>query len=294
MDLLTTCLHHSELPVITALSLISILYKWRQHPISLFQPTVFSTAVLWQRNLTVEFLQLPTLTSLLSGEYPATELFSWPPDFQLSTEQDRHLFSATLPELNSSANPQLTQSQSQNYFTTGGLPPTNLSWRQAPWDTRPVIFFPTEHLRLQSLCNILSDERMGLSFTITAGPHQCSPSRVRVPRDSWLYFIFSDSRLPSPGRSGPRIYILQEEGGPVILQRIGFPFRRLLRRAELRLKCSKPPPHGVTESNDLGSSSYSLGVNPTENTASNSSCIVIMGGCLATAMIFLICLPAVT
>jgi hypothetical protein len=30
-----------------------------------------------------------------------------------------------------------SQSQSQSYFTTGGLPPISLSWRQAPWDSRP-------------------------------------------------------------------------------------------------------------------------------------------------------------
>jgi hypothetical protein len=41
----------------------------------------------------------------------------------------------------------------------------------------------------------LSDERTGLSFTIAAGPRQCSHSRVRVPRDSRPYFIVSDSRL---------------------------------------------------------------------------------------------------
>jgi hypothetical protein len=29
-----------------------------------------------------------------------------------------------------------SQSQSQSYFTTGGLPPISSSWRQAPWDLR--------------------------------------------------------------------------------------------------------------------------------------------------------------
>jgi hypothetical protein len=33
------------------------------------------------------------------------------------------------------------KTQSQNYFTTGGLPPISSSWWQAPWDPRPVIFF---------------------------------------------------------------------------------------------------------------------------------------------------------
>jgi hypothetical protein len=42
----------------------------------------------------------------------------------------------------------------------------------------------------------LSDERMGLSFTIAAGPHQRSHSGVRVPWDSRPYFTVSDLRLP--------------------------------------------------------------------------------------------------
>jgi hypothetical protein len=42
----------------------------------------------------------------------------------------------------------------------------------------------------------LSDERMGLSFTIAAGASQRNHSRVRVPWDSRPYFIVSDSRLP--------------------------------------------------------------------------------------------------
>jgi hypothetical protein len=38
-------------------------------------------------------------------------------------------------------------------------------------------YFPSEHLRLFSLCNILSDEWMGLSFTIVAGLRQGSHSQ---------------------------------------------------------------------------------------------------------------------
>jgi hypothetical protein len=41
---------------------------------------------------------------------------------------------------------ELSQSQSQIYFTTGGLPPISSSWCQAPWDLRPE-FFSTELLR---------------------------------------------------------------------------------------------------------------------------------------------------
>jgi hypothetical protein len=35
----------------------------------------------------------------------------------------------------------LTRSQSQSHLTTGSLPPISSSWRQAPWDSRPDIFF---------------------------------------------------------------------------------------------------------------------------------------------------------
>jgi hypothetical protein len=86
---------------------------------------------------------------------------------------------------------------------------------------------------------------MGLSFTIAAGPRQCSHSQVRVPLDSWPHFTVSDSRLPQPGGPGPRIYIPQEQVGPVILLGTGFPFLPLLPLAGPRWIYSTPPPHGI-------------------------------------------------
>jgi hypothetical protein len=79
---------------------------------------------------------------------------------------------------------------------------------------------------------------MGLSFTTAAGPRQRSRSQVRVPVWLMITFTVSDSRLPQSGGPGPRIYIPQEQGGPVIPPGIGFPFRRLLRLTELRWKYS--------------------------------------------------------
>jgi hypothetical protein len=64
---------------------------------------------------------------------------------------------------------------------------------------------------------------MGLSFTIAAGPRQRSLSRVRVPRDSWLYFTLSDWWLTQPGAHGPRIYITQEQG-PGYTPKLWVPF----------------------------------------------------------------------
>jgi hypothetical protein len=57
-------------------------------------------------------------------------------------------------------------------------------------------FFSTEPLWSWSLCNIPTHERMGLSFTIAAGPRPRSQSRVRVPWDSRPHFTVSYSRLP--------------------------------------------------------------------------------------------------
>jgi hypothetical protein len=102
----------------------------------------------------------------------------------------------------------------QSYITTGG-PPISSSWRQAHWDSRPVIFFQLKTCSYRPYVTF-SDGRMGLSFTIAAGPRQRSHSQVLVPRDSWPHFTVSDSRLPQPWGPGSRIYILQEYGGPVI------------------------------------------------------------------------------
>jgi hypothetical protein len=90
-----------------------------------------------------------------------------------------------------------------------------------------------------------SEERIGLSFTIAAGPPQRSHSQVGVPRDTGSHFTLSDLILPQPGGKGHRIYIPQEQGGPVIPPVTGFPFRRLLWLAGLRRWYFNPPPHGA-------------------------------------------------
>jgi hypothetical protein len=47
---------------------------------------------------------------------------------------------------------------------------------------------------------------------------------THVPRDSWPHFTVSDYRLPQPGGPDLRIYILYEQGGPVIPQAQGSHF----------------------------------------------------------------------
>jgi hypothetical protein len=92
MDLLATYTHHSELQVITELSLISTLNKSPQHLVCLFQPAVFISR------------SLSTASNI--GDYSASRaqaLFSQPPvqnSFQLSTQLQRDLFPDSLAELN--------------------------------------------------------------------------------------------------------------------------------------------------------------------------------------------------
>jgi hypothetical protein len=67
------------------------------------------------------------------------------------------------------------------------------------------------------------------------------------------HILLSHLRFPQPGGPGPRIYIPQEQGGPVIPSEHWVPFCRLLRLAGMRWSYSNPPPHGndtPTDHND--------------------------------------------
>jgi hypothetical protein len=101
------------------------------------------------------------------------------------------------------------------------------------WDPR-TDFYHCQTLAGLLMWGALFDERTGLSFTIAAGPRQLSYSQIRVPHDSWPYFIVSDSRLRQPAGPCPRIYIPQEQRGSVMTPGTGFPLHRLLRLAALR------------------------------------------------------------
>jgi hypothetical protein len=63
MDLLTTYVHDSKLPVITAPPLISTFHKSPQHLLSFFHPAVSSPAVPWKLLLTVEIVPFHALRS---------------------------------------------------------------------------------------------------------------------------------------------------------------------------------------------------------------------------------------
>jgi hypothetical protein len=113
--LLTTYTHHSELQVITALSLISTLYKsLREHAKPFPACSVFKGH------------SLATASSSGRSSASRSQILSSEPKSALNLlgQSQRQ-----------------SQSQSRSYFTTGGLPPISSSWRQTSWDSRPVIYF---------------------------------------------------------------------------------------------------------------------------------------------------------
>jgi hypothetical protein len=80
------------------------------------------------------------------------------------------------------------------YITTDGQS-ASLSWNKVSiWGLRPDFYY-CQTVEGLLMWRSLSDERMGLSFTIAAGHHQRTHFRVRVPWDSWSYFTVPDSRL---------------------------------------------------------------------------------------------------
>jgi hypothetical protein len=116
-------------------------------------------------------------------------------------------------------NPLNTQSDSQNYFTTGGFPPISSSWRQAPWD--PFL----QHLWRED-------------GSVVYNCCWASPAQSFLVHDHILLSQIRDS--PQLRGPGPRIYIPQEQGGPIIPPGNGFHFRHLLRLAGLQWRYSTP------------------------------------------------------
>jgi hypothetical protein len=104
---LMTTLHYS------AVADLHTLQNTTAHAKS-FQSAMSSPVVPWQRFLTVEMLQ---------------------------RTRPRHCQLGTASQVNWAQ----SRSQSQSYFTTGGLASFSSSWRQAPRDLRPVLFFSWTH-----------------------------------------------------------------------------------------------------------------------------------------------------
>jgi hypothetical protein len=69
------------------------------------------------------------------------------------------------------------------------------------------------------VCNVLS--LLGLASIVSV------ESESHGTQDRILLIFSQFLRLPQPGGPGPRIYIPQGQGGPVIPPGTGFPLRRL-------------------------------------------------------------------
>jgi hypothetical protein len=108
------------------------------------------------------------------------------------------------------------------------------------------IFIAVEHLRSSCygapfltrgrVCNL------PIQFAVTLG------AKSRRTQDNVL---LSHLRLPQPGEPGPRIYIPQEQGCPVIPPGTGFALHSLLRLAGLWWRNSNPPPHRWSQSTQV-------------------------------------------
>jgi hypothetical protein len=115
------------------------------------------------------------------------------------------------------------------------------------------IFITGQTIECLLMWGALSDERMGLLFTIAEGPRQRSHSEVRVPEHSWPYFNVSDLRLPQPGRPGSRIY-LPGKRWPSYTPRHWVSFSSTPTICRATVEVIYPPPCGTSSHQVFGQS----------------------------------------
>jgi hypothetical protein len=110
-------LHRSELQVITVPLLISTIHRLPQNPLSLFPACCVFNSRSLATALTVEILQFLAHTSLLSGEYPSTELLSTVDSTMVSS----FLSLPCKAPLYCQPSPELSLTNQLLYFTSAGL-----------------------------------------------------------------------------------------------------------------------------------------------------------------------------
>jgi hypothetical protein len=114
----------------------------------------------------------------------------------------------------------------------------SMSWCRTPFGTCGHILLPVGMLLSES-CGLVS---AGRPIWREDGSVICSAvttwsESLRTRNHTLLSHLW----IPQPDGPGSRIYIPQEQGGPVIPPSIGFSLRRLLRLAGLRWRYSNPP-----------------------------------------------------
>jgi hypothetical protein len=99
-------------------------------------------------------------------------------------------------------------------------------------------------MRLLSLCNILSDVRISLSFTIAVGPLANAVILRSGSRAGLMTFYCFRFQIPPTWRDRSPYLYPPGTGWPSYTPRHWVPFRRLLWLAGLRWRYSSAPPHG--------------------------------------------------
>jgi hypothetical protein len=140
------------------------------------------------------------------------------------------------------------------------------------------VFVPSTHLGLTTRFLLLSDScgfvDVGRSLWQENGSavYNCcwsSPAQSflgQSPAELVTVFYGLRFKTSQPAGPGPRIYIPQEQGGPVIPPGTGFPFHRLLRLAGLRWRHSNQSPCGILTPSVILGISYSCSMDHIENT----------------------------
>jgi hypothetical protein len=106
-------------------------------------------------------------------------------------------------------------SQNQSYFMTGDLPPISLSWRQAAWDSQPVIVFSNWTLAVIVFWVCCLQLLLVLASAVTLG------SESHRTRDHILLSQIQDS----PDLEGQvPVFVSPGTGWPVYTPRHWVPF----------------------------------------------------------------------
>jgi hypothetical protein len=115
------------------------------------------------------------------------------------------------------------QSRSQSFFTNGGLPPISSSWRQASWDSRPVIFFHLNYCGYSPYVTSSLTKECVCREAVSVVYNCCwtSPAQSSGPSPAGLMTIFYCLRFESPPTWRARSKYLYSSGigGPVIPQK---------------------------------------------------------------------------
>jgi hypothetical protein len=140
------------------------------------------------------------------------------------------LWSHRCPLVNPPQLKSLLESESESELLHDWLFTANqFAWRKAPWDSRPEFFFFNWTFAVIVFMQhpIWQEDGSVVHNFCWFSPAQSFSGPCHAGLINTFYCLRFETA--QPGGPGLRIYILQEQGGPVITPGTGFPFRRLLR-----------------------------------------------------------------